>query len=75
MDAPATHKDLHEDEAAVIAEQITIKRDRLLASLTLIAGLGQGVPAHTCAAALTCDKKAAPVARRGPFATEGSADQ
>jgi predicted PurR-regulated permease PerM len=40
MDAPTTHKDLNEDEAAVIAEQITIKRDRLLASLTLIAGLG-----------------------------------
>ena len=39
MDAPAT-KDHHEDEAAVIAEHITIKRDRLLASLTLIAGIG-----------------------------------
>lgn len=39
MDAPAT-KDHHEDEAALIAEQITIKRDRLLASLTLIAGIG-----------------------------------
>jgi predicted PurR-regulated permease PerM len=41
MDAPASrHHDHHEDEAAVIAEQITIKRDRLLASLTLIAGIG-----------------------------------
>ena len=40
MDAPATRHDTHEDEAAVIAEQITIKRDRLLASLTLIAGIG-----------------------------------
>ena len=40
MDAPASRHDHHEDEAAVIAEQITIKRDRLLASLTLIAGIG-----------------------------------
>jgi predicted PurR-regulated permease PerM len=40
MDAPTTHKDNHEDDAAVIAEHITIKRDRLLASLTLIAGVG-----------------------------------
>src|SRR3954447_23452072 len=28
------------DEAAVLAESITVKRDRLLASLTLIAGVG-----------------------------------
>lgn len=40
MDAPATRTDHSEDEAAVIAEHITIKRDRLLASLTLIAGIG-----------------------------------
>lgn len=40
MDAPVFRHDHHEDEAAVIAEQITIKRDRLLASLTLIAGVG-----------------------------------
>jgi predicted PurR-regulated permease PerM len=40
MDAPVSRHDHHEDEAAVIAEQITIKRDRLLASLTLIAGIG-----------------------------------
>jgi predicted PurR-regulated permease PerM len=40
MDAPTSRHDLHDDEAAVIAEQITIKRDRLLASLTLIAGVG-----------------------------------
>lgn len=41
MDAPAQQHDHHlEDEAAVIAETITIKRDRLLASLTLIAGCG-----------------------------------
>jgi predicted PurR-regulated permease PerM len=40
MDAPTSRLDHPEDEAAVIAEHITIKRDRLLASLTLIAGLG-----------------------------------
>ncbi|WP_300974077.1 AI-2E family transporter [Sphingomonas sp. LHG3406-1] len=40
MDAPASNHDHTEDEAAVIAEHITIKRDRLLASLTLIAGIG-----------------------------------
>jgi predicted PurR-regulated permease PerM len=40
MDAPAPRHDNAEDDAAVIAEQITIKRDRLLASLTLIAGIG-----------------------------------
>jgi predicted PurR-regulated permease PerM len=39
MDAPTT-SDHAEDDAAVIAEQITVKRDRLLASLTLIAGIG-----------------------------------
>src|SRR4029450_11091282 len=30
----------HDDEATVLAESITAKRDRLLASLTLIAGIG-----------------------------------
>ncbi|UUR09089.1 AI-2E family transporter [Sphingomonas glaciei] len=40
MDAPTSRPDHAEDEAAVIAEHITIKRDRLLASLTLIAGIG-----------------------------------
>ncbi|GAA4019975.1 AI-2E family transporter [Sphingomonas swuensis] len=40
MDAPARLPEPPEDEAAVIAEHITIKRDRLLASLTLIAGIG-----------------------------------
>lgn len=40
MDAPGTRHDLPEGEAAVMAEQIAIKRDRLLASLTLIAGIG-----------------------------------
>jgi predicted PurR-regulated permease PerM len=41
MDAPTTRQEHQlEDEAAVIAEAITIKRDRLLASLTLIAGVG-----------------------------------
>ncbi|WP_426267780.1 AI-2E family transporter [Sphingomonas sp. LHG3443-2] len=40
MDAPISRPDHAEDDAAVIAEHITIKRDRLLASLTLIAGLG-----------------------------------
>jgi predicted PurR-regulated permease PerM len=40
MDAPITRPDQPEDDAAVIAEGITIKRDRLLASLTLIAGAG-----------------------------------
>lgn len=40
MDAPISRSDHAEDDAAVIAEHITIKRDRLLASLTLIAGLG-----------------------------------
>lgn len=39
MDAPA-HRHDHEEDAAVLAEHITIKRDRLLASLTLIAGIG-----------------------------------
>ena len=39
MDAPTTNPD-HPEDAALIAEQITIKRDRLLASLTLIAGVG-----------------------------------
>ena len=40
MDAPTSRPDHAEDEAAIIAEHITIKRDRLLASLTLIAGIG-----------------------------------
>jgi predicted PurR-regulated permease PerM len=40
MDAHTSRHDHEEDEAAIIAEQITIKRDRLLASLTLIAGIG-----------------------------------
>lgn len=40
MDAPVSRHDHTEDEAAVIAEHITIKRDRLLAALTLIAGIG-----------------------------------
>ena len=40
MDAPTSRPEHAEDDAAVIAEHITIKRDRLLASLTLIAGLG-----------------------------------
>ncbi|GAA4006279.1 AI-2E family transporter [Sphingomonas humi] len=40
MDAPASRPDTHEEEAALLAETITIKRDRLLASLTLIAGIG-----------------------------------
>ncbi|WP_338504879.1 AI-2E family transporter [Sphingomonas kaistensis] len=40
MDAPTSRTDHAEDEAAVLAEHITIKRDRLLASLTLIAGIG-----------------------------------
>lgn len=42
MDGPArTHKsDHHDEDAAVLAESITAKRDRLLASLTLIAGIG-----------------------------------
>lgn len=40
MDAPTIRPDHTEDEASVIAEHITIKRDRLLASLTLIAGIG-----------------------------------
>ncbi|NJC06804.1 putative PurR-regulated permease PerM [Sphingomonas kaistensis] len=40
MDAPTSRPDHAEDEAAVLAEHITIKRDRLLASLTLIAGIG-----------------------------------
>lgn len=46
MDASTSRTDHHEDEAAVIAEHITIKRDRLLASLTLIAGIGLllGIP-------------------------------
>jgi predicted PurR-regulated permease PerM len=33
-------EDEHGDEARVLAEAITVKRDRLLASLTLIAGIG-----------------------------------
>ena len=40
MDAPTSRPEHAEDDAAVIAEHITIKRDRLLASLTLIAGIG-----------------------------------
>ena len=40
MDAPTSRTDHAEDDAAVIAEHITIKRDRLLSSLTLIAGVG-----------------------------------
>src|SRR5947208_13342892 len=44
MDAPATKKEEPtaqvNDEARVLAETITAKRDRLLASLTLIAGIG-----------------------------------
>ena len=42
MDVPATNPDTEhrEDEAAVIAETIAVKRDRLLASLVLIAGAG-----------------------------------
>ena len=42
MDARAKkHHDAHsEDEAHILAESITAKRDRLLASLTLIAGIG-----------------------------------
>ena len=43
MDAPATKHDDSEqlnDEARVLAETITAKRDRLLASLVLIAGIG-----------------------------------
>ena len=43
MDVPATkHDDADQlnDEARVLAETITAKRDRLLASLTLIAGIG-----------------------------------
>src|SRR3954465_15965251 len=43
MDA-RTHKQQHaepaSDEARMLAETISVKRDRLLASLTLIAGLG-----------------------------------
>lgn len=39
MDAPASSPD-HPEEAAHSAEHITVKRDRLLASLTLIAGVG-----------------------------------
>ncbi|MFL6829245.1 MAG: AI-2E family transporter [Sphingomicrobium sp.] len=43
MDA-RTHKQQHvidsEDETRLLAETITVKRDRLLASLTLIAGIG-----------------------------------
>lgn len=39
MDAPASLPD-HPEEAAHSAEHITVKRDRLLASLTLIAGVG-----------------------------------
>src|SRR5215213_8213990 len=34
------HTSEHEDEARLIAETIAIKRDRLLASLTLIGGIG-----------------------------------
>src|SRR3990170_1718822 len=43
MDARASkHKDNHEqaDEARLLAEGVSIKRDRLLASLTLIGGAG-----------------------------------
>jgi predicted PurR-regulated permease PerM len=40
LDAPVSRPDPTEGEASVIAEQIAIKRDRLLASLTLIAGIG-----------------------------------
>jgi predicted PurR-regulated permease PerM len=41
MDAPALRPEHPEEhEAALIAEQIALKRDRLLASLTLIAGIG-----------------------------------
>ncbi len=43
MDARIHKHDIEEetaDEARVIAETITVKRDRLLASLTLIAGIG-----------------------------------
>src|SRR4028119_1786488 len=40
MDAPLIKTDMTEGEASVIAEQIAIKRDRLLAALTLIAGVG-----------------------------------
>ncbi len=42
MDVPASRKDSDElhDEASAIAEAIAIKRDRLLASLVLIAGAG-----------------------------------
>lgn len=40
MDAPTQSPEHAEDDAAVLAEHITIKRDRLLASLTLIAGIG-----------------------------------
>ena len=34
------HATAHDDEAHILAESITAKRDRLLASLTLIAGIG-----------------------------------
>jgi len=40
MDAPTAKPHSVEDDASAIAEQITLKRDRLLASLTLIAGIG-----------------------------------
>ncbi|GAA4026016.1 AI-2E family transporter [Sphingomonas rosea] len=40
MDAPATRPEQPHDDAAALAEHVTIKRDRLLASLTLIAGIG-----------------------------------
>ncbi|GLR48643.1 AI-2E family transporter [Sphingomonas astaxanthinifaciens] len=40
MDASQPRTDSPEDDAALLAEQITVKRDRLLASLTLIAGIG-----------------------------------
>lgn len=42
MDAPAIRNDSdhRDDDAAVIAETIAVKRDRLLASLVLIAGAG-----------------------------------
>jgi predicted PurR-regulated permease PerM len=46
MDARRKHQQILEeptDEARVLAETITVKRDRLLASLTLIAGIGGAV--------------------------------
>ena len=40
MDARRKHHSIEEDEAHILAESITVKRDRLLASLTLIGGIG-----------------------------------